>query len=201
MRTAIILAGGKGSRMDFAEKALLELCGKPIIERIIENFKSTVDTFIIAARDHEQGSKLKLNGIKVVYDTIRDFGPIAGIHAGLEASTSKYNFITACDMPCINYKVVELLFARAEGYDAAIPLPPEPLHAVYKRGPTLNAAKNAIKERKGAIMYVIDQLRVNFVPKEEIREIDPKLSTFININQPEDIEPILKSLNCFCKKC
>jgi molybdopterin-guanine dinucleotide biosynthesis protein A len=201
MRTAIILAGGKGSRMEFTEKALLKLCGKPIIEHVIENLKNVVDDFIIAMRDPEQGSKLKLNRVKVVYDAIKDFGPIAGIYAGLEASNSDYSFITACDMPCINYKVVELLFARAEGYDAAMPLPPEPLHAVYKRGPTLNAAKNAIKRRKGTIMYMVDQLRVNFVPKEEIREIDPKLSTFVNINRPEDIELILKSPDCFSEKC
>jgi len=200
MRTAIILIGGKGSRMDYAEKALLELSGKPIIEHIIENLKNTVDEFIIAARDEEQGSKLKLDKVKMVYDSIKNFGPIAGIYAGLKASTSEYSFITACDMPCINHKVVELLFARAEGYDAAIPFPPEPLHAVYKRQPTLNAAKNAIERRKGAIMYIVDRLNVNFVPKEDMREIDPRLHTFININKPEDIELILKSPDSFCEK-
>jgi molybdopterin-guanine dinucleotide biosynthesis protein A len=200
MRTAIILVGGKGSRMDFTEKALLELRGKPIIEHIIENLKSTVDEFIIAARDEEQGSKLKLDNVIMVYDSIKNFGPIAGIYAGLKASTSEYSFVTACDMPCINRKVVELLFTRAKGYDAAIPFPPEPLHAVYKKGSTLNAAKNAIERRKGAIMYIVDRLNVNFVPKQDIREIDPQLSTFININRPEDIEPILKSPDSFCEK-
>ena len=201
MRTAIILTGGKGSRMDFTEKALLELRGKPIIEHIMENLKSTVDEFIIAARDEEQGSKLKLDNVKIVYDSVKNFGPIAGIYSGLKASMSKYSFITACDMPCINHKVVELLFARAKGYDAAIPFPPEPLHAVYNKKPTLNAAKNAIERRKGAIMYMVDRLNVNFVPKEAIREIDPNLNTFININRPEDVESLLKSPNSFREKC
>jgi len=40
MRTAVILAGGKGSRLNFAEKALLELHGKPILNHIIERSRA-----------------------------------------------------------------------------------------------------------------------------------------------------------------
>ena len=51
MRTAVILAGGKGSRLNFVEKALLELHGKPILNHIIETLSRCVDEIIVVARD------------------------------------------------------------------------------------------------------------------------------------------------------
>jgi molybdopterin-guanine dinucleotide biosynthesis protein A len=196
MRTAVILAGGKGSRLNFVEKALLELHGKPILNHIIETLARCADEIIVVARDEDQQRKLHLDGVTVVRDEVQDFGPVAGICSGLSASSSQYAFVAACDMPFINADVVDLLFHRAAGYDVAIPYPPEPLHAVYRREATIRAAKAAIHRRKGAIMYVLDQLHVNYVPKDEIRLIDPSLCTFVNINSLEDVEILQKKKLC-----
>jgi len=196
MRTAVILAGGKGSRLNFVEKALLELHGKPILNNIIETLSRCVDEIIVVARDEEQRGKLHLAGVTIVRDEVQDFGPVAGICSGLSACSSQYAFVAACDMPFIKADVVDLLFHKAAGYDVAIPYPPEPLHAVYRREATIRAAKAAIRRRKGAIMYVVDQLHVNFVPKDEIRLIDPSLCTFVNINNLEDVEILNKKKLC-----
>ena len=196
MRTAVILAGGKGSRLNFVEKALLELHGKPILNHIIETLSRCVDEIIVVVRDEEQQRRLHLAGVTIVRDEVQDFGPVAGICSGLSASSSQYAFVAACDMPFIKADVVDLLFHKAAGYDVAIPYPLEPLHAVYRREATIRAAKVAIQRRKGAIMYVIDQLQVNFVPKDEIRLIDPSLCTFVNINSLEDVEILNKKELC-----
>ncbi len=201
MKAAIVLAGGQGSRLNYREKALLELHGKPILLHIIERLSSSVDDFIIVARDRGQQFKLQRNialgdRTTVVYDEIQGFGPIAGIYTGLKVSEAPYSFVTACDMPYINANVVDLLFSKACGYDVAIPYPPEPLHAVYRRDVTIQAANKAINEGKGAIMYVIDQLRANFVSKEEIQTLDPYLCTFLNINRVEDIKRLRDLTSC-----
>jgi len=196
MRTAVILAGGKGSRLNFVDKALLELHGKPILKHIITTLSRCVDEIIVVARDEEQQANLHLTGVIVVRDEVQDFGPVAGICSGLRASSSQYAFVAACDMPFIKADVVDLLFHRAAGYDVAIPYPPEPLHAVYKREATIWAAKAAIQRREGAITYVLDQLEVNYVPKDEIRLIDPNLCTFVNINSLEDVEAAEKNRLC-----
>jgi len=99
-------------------------------------------------------------------------------------------------MPFINVAVVDLLFRKAEGYDVAIPYPLEPLHAVYRRDPTIEAAKKAIEDGKGAIMYVVDQLKANFVPKDEIQMLDPSLCTFININSIQDLKRLTQDGTC-----
>ena len=196
MRTAVILAGGKGSRLNFVEKALLELHGKPILNHIIETLSRCVDEIIVVVRDEEQQRRLHLAGVTIVRDEVQDFGPVAGICSGLSASSSQYAFVAACDMPFIKADVVDLLFHKAAGYDVAIPYPLEPLHAVYRREATIRAAKVAIQRRKGAIMYVVDQLQVNFVPKDEIRLIDPSLCTFVNINSLEDVQILNKKELC-----
>jgi molybdopterin-guanine dinucleotide biosynthesis protein A len=196
MRTAVVLAGGKGSRLNFVEKALLELHGKPILNHIIETLSRCVDEIIVVVRDEEQQRRLHLAGVTIVRDEVQDFGPVAGICSGLSASSSQYAFVAACDMPFIKADVVDLLFHKAAGYDVAIPYPLEPLHAVYRREATIRAAKVAIQRRKGAIMYVVDQLQVNFVPKDEIRLIDPSLCTFVNINSLEDVEILNKKKLC-----
>jgi molybdenum cofactor guanylyltransferase len=196
MRTAVVLAGGKGSRLNYVEKALLKLHGKPILNHIIETLSGCVDEIVVVARDEEQQKKLCLAGVKIVQDEIRDFGPVAGICSGLKASRFEYSFVAACDMPFIKADVVDLLFRKAVGFDVAIPYPLEPLHAVYRRETTIRAAKAAIRRRKGAIMYVVAHLQANYVPKEEIRAIDPELCTFININDFEDIELLNKKTLC-----
>ena len=196
MRTAVVLAGGKGSRLNYVEKALLELHGEPILNHIIETLSGCVDEIVVVARDEEQQRTLQLAGVRIVRDEVRGFGPVAGICSGLNASSFEYAFVAACDMPFIKAEVVDLLFRKAVGYDVAIPYPLEPLHAVYRRETTICAAKVAIERRKGAIMYVVDQLQANYVPKDEIRAIDPNLCTFVNINNLEDVEILNKKTLC-----
>ncbi|HEX7515445.1 MAG TPA: NTP transferase domain-containing protein, partial [archaeon] len=78
MRTAVVLAGGKGSRLNYVEKGLLKLRGKPILNHIVETLSECVDEVIVVARDEEQQMKLHLAGVKVVRDEVQGFGPVAG---------------------------------------------------------------------------------------------------------------------------
>ena len=51
----ILLAGGKGTRMNAAvNKVLLDLCGKPVILRSAEAFSSMADDMIIVCRAEDQ---------------------------------------------------------------------------------------------------------------------------------------------------
>ncbi|MGZ7114594.1 MAG: molybdenum cofactor guanylyltransferase [Halobacteriota archaeon] len=182
--------------MNYVEKASIKLCGKPILNHIVEKLSECVDEIIVVARDEAQQKKLHLAGVTVVRDKVQGFGPVAGICSGLEASSFEYSFVAACDMPFIKADVVDLLFRKAVGYDVAIPYPLEPLHAVYRREATIRAAKAAIRRHKGAIMYIVDQLQANYVSKEEIRAVDPELCTFFNINDFEDVKLLNKRTFC-----
>ena len=103
----------------------------------------------------------------------------------------EYVFVAACDMPCFHPGVVRLLFDAVAGYDAAIPSwnadMLEPLHAVYRR----SALLDYLEEHDSlSVRAMIWSLNTRYVGMEEIREIDPDLLTFTNINNLEDLESI-----------
>lgn len=81
--TGIILAGGKSSRMQFQDKSLLPLGGKPVIAHIIANARPQVGSLLLNVNRHpERYARYEL---PIVADTcVQDAGPLAGILAGME---------------------------------------------------------------------------------------------------------------------
>lgn len=200
--SAIVLAGGKGKRMGYREKALIDLNGKPLIAYVIKSLENVVDEIIISVRGKAQEELLipALPGYTYVYDAYENTGPLAGILAGLAVCRNEYCFIAACDMPFINENVVKMLFKMSEKYDAAIPCwedgSLEPLHAVYKCKSMIFETKKAIRNKEKIILAPIHRMNVNYVEMEDIRKIDSDLRTLININTPEDFNNVYKKLSC-----
>ncbi len=199
MSSALILAGGKGSRLGYQEKALIDINGKPLIAFVIESMAKVVDNVIISVRDREQGELLKshLPGCRFAYDAYKNMGPLAGILSGLAACEDEYCFIAACDMPFINGNVVRMLFRKSEDYDAAIPRWGdgflEPLHAVYRCKPMILETEKAIECGETIILAPVFKLKVNYVDINEIKRLDPELRTFMNINTYDDIQGLSKA--------
>ena len=204
LRSAVVLAGGRGRRMGMVEKALLEFKGKTIIERLLESLFRIVDEVILSVRDSAQKEKFRpvlekfpAHEIRFCYDTLEDAGPLEGIRAGLLESRLEYSFVCAGDMPFINVRAVDLLFEKASGHDAALPRWEdrkfEPLHAVYSRKLIPEIEKALEKGRCSVLTPVFKMQDIIFVEISEIRELDPELRTFANINTVEDMECIIES--------
>jgi molybdopterin-guanine dinucleotide biosynthesis protein A len=201
-RSAIVLAGGRGRRMGMVEKTLLEFEGKTILERLLENLFRVVDEVILSVRDCAQKEKLMPvlekfpdREIRFCFDSREDAGPLEGIRAGLLESRSEYSFVCAGDMPFVNTEVVNLLFEKASGHDAALPRLGnrryEPLHAVYSRKMLLEIEKVFEGGRNSVLTPVFAMQDVVFVEGSEIREIDPELRSFANINTVEEFENMI----------
>lgn len=198
--SALILAGGKGKRMGYQEKALIDINGRPLISFVIKRLEKVVDEIIISVRDKEQKELLRsvVPDYTYVCDTHKNTGPLSGIISGLSACKEEYCFIAACDMPFINEKAVELLFDKSKNHDAAIPRREdgriETLHAVYKCRSMIFETNIALIKRETKILAPINKMKVNYVEMEDIRKIDPDLRTFININTPEELDNVHKEL-------
>lgn len=194
MRSALILAGGHGRRLGYKEKALIPVKGRTLLEHNLDVLGQLVDETIISLRDDEQKSVLKeyTGEGTVVTDRYTGVGPLAGILEGLKAAKGEYIVITACDMPFLHVGVLEMLFDRALGHDAAIPVWEnemlEPLHAVYRVKPMVRETENAIGRNDKIVLAAVFSLNdVVFVDVDEIRTVDPGLRTFMNINTWEDM--------------
>jgi molybdopterin-guanine dinucleotide biosynthesis protein A len=192
MRSAIVLVGGEARRVNGMEKYFFTYLGKTFIERLIESLQPAVDEIILVAKSQEHCERFShLDGVRCVHDIRKGTGPMGGLHAGVEASRGDLLFVCACDMPCIDTRVVSALFDVLGPYDAAIPSWDtemlEPLHAVYRKAPLQRYLNDPPSL---SLRMMVKSLKVVYVPVGELQAIDPDLSTFTNINKLEDLEDL-----------
>ena len=109
--TAVILAGGKGSRMGNHDKGLIQLAGKTLIEHVIDTVQQQVDHIIISAnRNIDEYQQL---GFPVICDNNESNGPLSGIYEALKVCQTKYLLVVPCDCPFIKADIIEKLYKSA----------------------------------------------------------------------------------------
>lgn len=98
---AVILAGGKGSRMQGQDKGLVDYQGKPLIAHVLQCLQQQqmpVQQIRINANRHLD--QYASYGYPVIQDQMADFqGPLAGMQAGLSACQSELCLFVPCDTP------------------------------------------------------------------------------------------------------
>ncbi|MEL0254705.1 MAG: molybdenum cofactor guanylyltransferase MobA [Burkholderiaceae bacterium] len=96
--TAIILAGGHGSRMGGLDKGLVPLNNNPLISYAINAVIQHVSEIMISA--NRSVSQYQQFGYKVIKDEITGgLGPLAGIYTGLLNCETEYLISIPCDTP------------------------------------------------------------------------------------------------------
>src|SRR5881396_49237 len=162
--TGVIQAGGKSTRMGGAPKALLELGGRRIIERVVTVVRAVVDDVLLVTNTPELYAFLDL---PMVPDVFPDHGSLGGLYSGLAAARGDAAFTVACDMPFLHAEVARLVVARAPEADVVIP---------------------RVREGRLKIVGFFEAVRVLEVPEAEIaRHGDPAV-VFMNVNTPDELE-------------
>ena len=195
----MILAGGRSSRMG-VDKGLIPLSGKPIVSHVAERLARTVDEVIIVVCTASQAEAYRALGLRVLTDIILRNTPLVGAYTGLATAKGSYTFLAAGDQPLLDPRVVELLFAEAEGHDAATPIWPngwvEPLHSVYATKPSTDLARHLIDADEKRLRLLIDRLRdVKRVPIDAVKAIDPELRTLMDVDTAEEFERIKRLID------
>src|SRR5438045_8826242 len=79
----LVLAGGQARRMGGGDKALINIGGKPILDRVLAVLRPACSAIVLNANGDPK--RLASFGLPVVADSVPDFaGPLAGILAGLD---------------------------------------------------------------------------------------------------------------------
>ncbi|MFH1336873.1 MAG: molybdenum cofactor guanylyltransferase [Candidatus Zixiibacteriota bacterium] len=184
--SAIILAGGKNTRMG-RNKAFIQLSsGETILQNTISILKRLFPEIIIVTNQKETYQEFNAS---VVEDLIKEAGPLGGIFTGLCYSTSRFNFVVACDMPFIQISLIELLLAECGTFDVVLPevdVEVEPLFALYSKS-CIPVMFEQLQKRNLKIREVLSKLQVKKIGREEIDRVDPKHLSFFNINAEEDL--------------
>lgn len=184
--TAIILAGGKSSRIGSdQDKAILKLNGKRLIDIVISKLKHMVGDNIIIVGPPEKYPSYK----QVIPDLFNQRGLLVGLYSGLKSSASRYNLVVGCDMPFLKVELLQYMRDKIGSNDIIIPRYAknyiEPLCAIYSKD-CLSVMERNIETGILLIRRIFPYLKVRYIEEEEIKRVDPELISFFNINYKED---------------
>jgi molybdopterin-guanine dinucleotide biosynthesis protein A len=184
--TALILAGGKATRLGGIDKREIVVDGRTIFERQLAALSPCVAEILVSSRQ-------TILGFRTVVDQEPDLGPLAGIAAGLAAAATPWLFVIAGDMPHIDRPLVELMLSRASGESDAVGIRIgnllQPLCTVLRIAVwrPLVAARIAARQLKVSALLTDEDVRVHWIEEAELRTIDPGLRSLHNVNTPDDL--------------
>jgi molybdenum cofactor guanylyltransferase len=134
--TGLVLAGGMGRRMDSRDKGLVEFRGLSMTQHAITRLLPQVNALLINAnRNIETYAAF---GHRVVSDDVGGFaGPLAGLHAGMRATTMSLIVTVPCDSPFLPLDLVARLCDAMQRESADITVAStsgqlQPVFALYK---------------------------------------------------------------------
>lgn len=182
-----ILAGGQSLRMG-ANKALVRVGGRPIIERIIERVEPLGDELVIITNTPADFAYLDL---PVHTDLIPGKSTLGGVYTAIAKTRHDHTLVVSCDAPFLNPDLLCYLIGLRHGFDAVVPLNregyPQSLHTVYGKACLDPIHRRIIADRLRVIGFFPD-VRIREVTPAEIDPFDPERLSFVNVNTPEDLE-------------
>ncbi|MFC1782585.1 molybdenum cofactor guanylyltransferase [Planctomycetota bacterium] len=192
--TGIILAGGAGSRLKGVDKARLVIDSTPLIERAVELLRDWFAEVLIVSNGQRH---YEFERVKLLADEKPNCGPLMGLYTALKASRHELNLVLACDMPYVSRKLVQMMMETetSGNYDVVTPVVNgyrEPFLAVYHKQ-ALEIIKRNLDRNRYKMTGIFEQMNVGEISEERLRQIDPELKNFININTPEDLEAAQKT--------
>ncbi len=134
---ALVLAGGRGSRMGGQDKGLITVAGKPVIEHVLERLRPQLGTILISA--NRNLDRYASYGYPIVRDHNNDFpGPLAGIAAGFDACRNDWLLCLPVDAPLLDAHYAQRMKTAVQdsGSDAALATlngRPEPVFCLLHR--------------------------------------------------------------------
>ena len=177
--TALILAGGKATRLGGVDKRELVVDGRTIFERQVELLRDAVAEIVVS-------SPKDIAGFRTVRDAITDGGPLAGIAAGLAGARTPWVLVLAGDMPYMTRAVIDRLISATSGDIDAVGIRigglPEPLVCVLSVSACLPAvqARLARGDLKASRLLTEGDLRVAWIDETDAR-------AFGSVNVPADL--------------
>jgi len=195
--TGVILAGGENTRMPVL-KGFIEINGEKIIEKNIRIYKHLFKEVFISTNSPEHYLYL---GVPMFGDIYKVRGPLTGIFTSLLNSSSEWIFVSACDMPFINERLIWYMASKRDDCDAVVPKSTpscfskgerdfvEPLFAFYSKRLISHIEKAILANKTGAKDFLANK-KVKYIRIDEVKNIDVDERSFINLNAPKDLNKV-----------
>jgi len=193
---AIILAGGKSSRMG-SPKAALAWHGSTLLRRVTGLARRTVDGPVVVVRAREQALPPVDAAVEIVSDAREGRGPLQGLAAGLAAISDRAEvvYVSSTDVPLLHPAFmrrvigaftpeIDVVLPEVRGYR-------QPLSAGYRTS-LLSQVEALIAADKLKPAFLFEQSHVlrldeaTILRDQALAAADPGLASVSNLNEPSD---------------
>lgn len=184
----VLLAGGKSSRFG-SNKALALFQGRPLVSHAAALLQRLFGEILLVTNSPAEYAFL---GWPMTGDIFPDCGPLAGIHAALGQVASPRIFVVGCDMPLVQEGLVRLLCGEAGRWQAVVPALDqglEPLCALYSKE-CLPVIEENLRQGRRQLHRLFGQVRTKRIAEPVLRQADPSLVSFENINRLPDLKAL-----------
>jgi molybdenum cofactor guanylyltransferase len=190
--SAVVLAGGRSSRMG-CDKSALDYHGRSLLTHQIDTLKKLKpQQLFISGRAGRNDASF---GLPVLHDRHPDAGPLGGVEQALASCTTSLLLVLAVDMPHMTAVFLRTLLGRCRHGSGAVPILQsryEPLAAVYPKAAhalaeeMLRAGRRAMSE---FVQACATAALVNPMPCSPAES-----AAFENWNSPGDLpEPLSRN--------
>lgn len=188
---AIILAGGKSSRMG-QDKALIKLGTRPLLAQICTLAQECATQVYVVTPWSEKYRDLLPSHCQLIPEEIRHEGPLRGFALGLQYVKQEWVLLLACDLPLLTASVVkqwcQYLPTVSKNAIALLPNSPkgwEPLCGFYRRS-CLSLITTYLEEDGKSFQSWLSNHTVQELPVSDRRVL-------FNCNTPEDLKKMLNT--------
>lgn len=194
---ALILMGGKNSRMEGNIKGLLKINEITFLEQIISVLEDFPTIYLSVNKrfSTEEIKKYEEMGLSVIVDIYDDIGPIGGMYSALKNCKEDYLFITACDMPFINKDLINVLQSNMkQNIDIALFSKNKllyPLGAIYSKN-VIPFMEKLISNKEYKLSKLIRNSKFVELPLEDTNLSD---NIFENINTLQEYDQLIRCYN------
>lgn len=185
--SVVIIAGGKGSRLNNLDKGLVAYKNRPVIEHILHQLKGKTDNILINAnRNHEIYQQYDY---PVFSDELSDHqGPLAGISSAMQHAKTSHIITLPCDAPWFPGDYINRMLNNLNLLDTPLTVAHDgnrlqPLHALLpvKLKPELDNYLASNQRRTSGWYETLDF---------HITDFADQAAYFQNINTPEQLKAL-----------
>lgn len=171
-----------------SDKSFAMLGNQPIFQHALNSIRELDLPTILVTNSPDKYAGYAL---LMVQDIMPDQGALGGLYTAIHSSKTDFTLCVACDMPFLNVNLLRhLLRLCTADWDVIVPRidgRSETMHAVYRKT-CLDIIKAQLAEGRLKASGFFDQVRVCYVDEDVIRQFDPDLRSFMNVNTPDDLE-------------
>ena len=182
MALGAILAGGASRRMG-TDKALVEVAGLSMIERVAAALGTVADDLVVVGRTGA------LAGIPCIPDLrTGPRGPLPGVAAALAHAGADPVLAVAVDQPLVRPETLQRLLDLAEPDRAVVPIDAGARQVTCAVYPAAWAAETAAEDAAGgSVQSLLDRLPFRPVMAPEWRAWGEDGSSWLSVDSPDDV--------------